>query len=647
MRNSTLFLGINAFVFFLFFCCAHNSHAQTWEQLNDAPFIDHHTNGYGVGDVAWVFRGIPTNDGNGSSNEVWTYTPATDSWEYVTRFPGPARRISIGDDWNGKYYYGFGIGGPDGLLSDLWEFDPVDTSFTQLPSCPCTGRSHPSLIAENDKIWMGAGSANGGDVKDWWEYDMITQEWRQLEDIPGTRRHHMFHFSLGDHVYVGGGHVFNWNRYDPMNEEWTPIDDTPGGRVAGTQFQYNGLGFLLAGDDFQHSHVPDFETFMAFDPETGEWNYLPPLPNGSRWAPASFIVNGQVYFMCGLSDIIDGDASMWTFNLDVLSCLPPDDLEVVDITENSAGLLWRINQGSDSDTLKWRIVGEEAWNEVVDADALYQLTDLEPCQEYEFQISKVCDEERSLSETITFRTLGCGACLDLEYCDIEDILPGQFFFINKIAINGDENISGNNNGYQNFENVFEEELEIGRTFSFTLEPGFNTGMISFVVSVWIDLNGNGEFENDEKVYFNNSVEEEITADIMIPETAIPGTTRMRVYFSSETTPCTQNTTSFGEAEDYCLNLIEMTTSTEDFENSFTEIQAYPNPFQNTFMLTNNTNSSALYDVRIMNVVGQQVHMQRNYRLGDNLTLSDDFESGLYIIVVENETNRFEKRIIKK
>jgi len=232
LKNPIRILTESSFILLFIFCCLNNSSAQSWEQLNDSPFIDDHTNGFGFEGKAYVFRGIPRNNGNGDANEVWVYTPETDTWELIGEFPGAARRISIGDDWNGKYYYGFGIGGPDGLLNDLWEFDPVDNSFTQLPSCPCVGRSHPSLIAHNDKIFMGAGSSFGGDLKDWWEYDMITQEWTQKEDIPGTIRHHMFHFSSGEYVYVGGGHVENWNRWDPALDEWTPIDDLPKGRVA-------------------------------------------------------------------------------------------------------------------------------------------------------------------------------------------------------------------------------------------------------------------------------------------------------------------------------------------------------------------------------------------------------------------------------
>lgn len=704
--------------------------------MHNSPFIDDHTNGFGYEGKAYVFRGSPTNYGNGDANEVWQYTAETDSWLILTNFPGEARRISIGDDWDGKYYYGFGVSSTAGLLNDLWVFDPVDTSFTQLPSCPCPGRTHPSLIAHNDKIFMGAGSSFGGDVKDWWEYDIITQEWTQKPDIPGGNRHHMFHFSSGKYVYVGGGHVENWNRYDPDTEEWTPIDDLPAGRVAGTQFNYGGLGFILAGDDRFHDHVPDFETFMYYSPETKEWDYLPQLPNGSRWAPSSFIIGQELFFLAGDSDLVDGDASMWKFDLGMIDCLPPSGLNAVDIDDSSAGLFWTTNASSDSDTLKWRKVGETIWNNVVNPDVVYQLDNLEVCQDYEFKVVVRCGSSTSSSETYTFRTEGCcinpeitvstitensamiewpevvvaneynirwraletedwvatlvnsspyeitdldectryefqiesicenvdndfsestifqtrncGACLDINYCQIEDSFDAELVYINKVEINDYVNISGVDGGYGNFDGALAEDIFIGESFSFTFEPGFDLEPTSFDLSVWIDFDGNGSFEEIEKVIYEEFLDEEISRDILIPTTATPGLTRMRIYFSDEQDPCAlDGTFNFGEAEDYCLNLLMKTSiedNLDDFANAF---EVFPNPFQNKIALQNKLGNIKSCNIRIMNVAGQEVFGFEDYKIGEEFELPNELATGVYILIAENGVQHTKLRIIKQ
>ena len=33
-------------------------------------------------------------------------------------------------------------------------------------------RRHPSMIVINDKIYMGCGSNDNGNLGDWWEYDI-------------------------------------------------------------------------------------------------------------------------------------------------------------------------------------------------------------------------------------------------------------------------------------------------------------------------------------------------------------------------------------------------------------------------------------------------------------------------------------------
>lgn len=705
-----------------------------WEQLNDSPFRDDHTNGFGHEGIAYLFRGIPTNTGNGPENEVWTYTPETDTWELMTTFPGPARNISIGDDWNGKYYYGFGIGGPNGLLNDLWEFDPADSSFTELPACPCVGRSHPSLIAHNDKIFMGAGSSFGGDLNDWWEYDMITQEWTQKENIPGPVRHHMFHFSIGDDVYVGGGHVLNWNKWDPINDEWTPIDDLPQGRVAGTQFQYNGLGFILAGDDRFHDHVPNFETFMYYNAENNEWDYLPSLPNGSRWAPSSFIIGDDLYFAAGLSDLVNGDASVWKFDLSLVDCLPPGGVTASNIMNNSADLFWNTNANGIGDTLKWRVLGDSEWNIVENPDVIYELEGLETCTDYEIVIAKQCSSNSSSSEPFVFTTEGCcvnpdiivnsitanaalvewpaiaaadeynvrwkptseedwstltvtaspvqltdllecteyefqiesvcsisdidysdsklfltrdcGACLDDDYCNIIESFGAEFVYINKVAINGYVNVSGNNQGYGNFADAQAEEVFIGGPFSFTLEPGYEDGAFAFDLLGWLDLNGNGEFEDSELIIQQNDVAGETSLSVLIPDDATPGLTRLRVFYSSETDPCSLSSNFvFGEAEDYCITLLEKPTSTIELDDQ--KLVAYPNPFNSTFIINNSSPTTFSYNVRVMNVAGQIVQEQQNYKLGEEVELSENIRAGVYFLLIDNGTEVNRIKIVKK
>ncbi len=277
--------------------------AQEWEQLSDIPFsARHHAIGFAHEDNGYVLTGSLTKD-------IWKYTASTDSWESLGDYPGPERGYGIGDEMDGKLYFGFGIDNEWLSLNDLWVFDPVDESFEELPSCPCVGRTHPAMIALNGFVYVGMG---GGDKRDWWAYDVSNRTWEQKAFLPGPGRHHPYQFKIGDYIYAGSGHFYDWYRYDPSNDSWIKIADlTDIERVAGTQFSYNGKGYALSGlgnpdGSSRHNH-DNFETgeFWEYDPENDSWTELPPHPGQSRWSPISFILDGYVYMSTG--ETVDGN----------------------------------------------------------------------------------------------------------------------------------------------------------------------------------------------------------------------------------------------------------------------------------------------------------------------------------------------------
>lgn len=291
-------------VYIFFLCMCFQVQAQDWVQVTSLPNVfnkTHHSFAFSFDDMGYIVSG---NSDSGVRDNFYQYNPATDSWTELAPFPGGARGYAIGDIWNGKAYFGFGNDGSS-RLNDLWVFDPSNMSWTELASCPCAERAHPAMIAHNGKVFVGLGSSSSGNMNDWWEYDIALNTWSQKDDLPSLSRHHPYQFGIDDYVYTGFGHgnsIFNdWFRYDIAGETWTQVATLPAeGRVAGTQFSYNGLGYVLSGDGDNHRSMNTGE-FWAYDPVTDAWDELPPHPEGSRWAPASFVINGEVYIINGTS----------------------------------------------------------------------------------------------------------------------------------------------------------------------------------------------------------------------------------------------------------------------------------------------------------------------------------------------------------
>lgn len=284
--------------------------AQDWEELASLPETAdtrHHPVTFSIGTYGYVVTGSDAE--YASMDDFYRYDPGTDSWTQMDDFPGTSRGFGYGVETESKGYLGFGLyynpdTGEEAYLNDLWEYDPLTESWTELATCPCQPRIHPAMVAVNGKIYVGLGGSVFGDLGDWWEYDIESDTWTEKEDFPGLDRHHPYYFGIGDYAYVGMGHsgpnIFNdFYRYDPSTDSWTTLGDLPDqGRVAGTQFDYNGKGYFLSGQGETHTNLPTGE-FWEYTPETDSWVALDPHPGGGRWAPGSFVIDGGVYFTCG------------------------------------------------------------------------------------------------------------------------------------------------------------------------------------------------------------------------------------------------------------------------------------------------------------------------------------------------------------
>lgn len=286
--------------------------AQDWEPMASLPGgasdARHHPVTFSIDGYGYVVTGATEFQ---ATNDFYRYDPQTDEWEELPPFPGTPRGYAYGTSRGEKAYVGFGADNNFEGLNDLWEYDSATEEWTELATCPCAGRYHPAFVQLGEKIYVGMGNNNSGNRRDWWEYDIATDTWEQKDDLPGNPRHHPFYFGIDSLAYVGFGHgnignpnIYNdFYRYDPATSEWTQMNDFPGeGRVAGTQFDYGGKGYVLSGDGDDHSFMEEGE-FWEYDPELDEWTQLTSHPGSSRWAPGSFVIDNYAYLMCGLSDV--------------------------------------------------------------------------------------------------------------------------------------------------------------------------------------------------------------------------------------------------------------------------------------------------------------------------------------------------------
>ena len=302
------------------------SFAQSWVAKADAPQGKHHPITFALNGKGYSITG--TDSIGQATDDVYQYDPITNSWNVLPDFPGMARSFGIGTTANGKAYFGFGATNT-AYLKDFWSFDPDNGTYTQLASCDCSSRRHPAMISIGNNIYVGLGNDEFSDKKDWWVYSIKNNVWTQIADLPGPARHHPYMFNAGGQVYAGLGHsgptiYRDWYKLDTALNTWTQMNQFPGeGRVAGTQFNMNGFGFILSGDGDNHNYM-DTGEMWRYNPADDSWLQFPSHPGKSRWAPGSFVINNEVFFLGGVNrftntfpkDFVSFDMSAATLELE-------------------------------------------------------------------------------------------------------------------------------------------------------------------------------------------------------------------------------------------------------------------------------------------------------------------------------------------
>lgn len=134
------------------------------------------------------------------------------------------------------------------------------------------------------------------------------------------------------------------------------------------------------------------------------------------------------------------------------------------------------------------------------------------------------------------------------YCSVKGN-TSSYEWIAGVNVAGQAFPSANNNGYGNF-TAQSIRLAAGAN-SLSLTPGFSSSTYTEKWAVWIDYNRDTVFGADEAV-FSGTSSGAVSGSIVVPATALNGSTRMRVMmqYSGTLQPCVNP--GYGEVEDYTV-----------------------------------------------------------------------------------------------
>ncbi|OGS71616.1 MAG: peptidase M4 [Flavobacteria bacterium RIFCSPLOWO2_12_FULL_35_11] len=221
-------------------------------------------------------------------------------------------------------------------------------------------------------------------------------------------------------------------------------------------------------------------------------------------------------------------------------------------------------------------------------------------------------------------------------------------WIDYVSFGGMTNTTGTNNGYSDFTSKVANVVK-GSTNQILFSAGFKSSSYTEFWAVWIDFNQDGTFADSEKMVSGSSTSSgNLSANITIPSSAITGLTRMRVSMKYNAAQTACETFSYGEVEDYTLNIsntaVNFNTSIAyvpydnlDYETE-TDLMVYPNPTAQSIQIS--FAKSENFSYKIWNRLGQVLKTGNGSK--ENIDVSD-LKPDVYIL----EVNDGQKSIISK
>jgi len=216
---------------------------------------------------------------------------------------------------------------------------------------------------------------------------------------------------------------------------------------------------------------------------------------------------------------------------------------------------------------------------------------------------------------------------------------------------GDINNTSGASGYTDFTSL-STNLARGASATIYFSAGFKSSSYKEYWHVWIDFDHNGTFDDDEKMVTGNSTSSStLSGTFTVPTDAVLGSTRMRVtmkYYSSATS-C--ETFSYGEVEDYTVNIVETyagfaSTIYRDAEELGIEssemVKLYPNPVED---ILNIELQAYRPTARIYNAQGMLIMVQ-DLDLNTTVDVSN-LSSGVYFVKIDDPKEPIVKFFVKK
>ena len=227
-------------------------------------------------------------------------------------------------------------------------------------------------------------------------------------------------------------------------------------------------------------------------------------------------------------------------------------------------------------------------------------------------------------------------------------------YIDLVQLGSINRTSGADGGYYNG-TATSTTLTAGTSQTISFSAGFVSSAYTEYVKVYIDYNQNGVFTDAGELVVNaagSTSASTRTGSFAVPTTAKNGATRLRVVLSDNSATTSCGGYSYGETEDYTINISGgakplATVARSGNANGLTDrYTLYPNPATSVLNIARPTSADqgAVYSVRVYDLRGAEVS---NLKMVDGQLDVSALRAGTYLLNVSDATGTSHQRFVKE
>lgn len=356
---------------------------------------------------------------------------------------------------------------------------------------------------------------------------------------------------------------------------------------------------------------------------------------------------------CGSGSLSDWSAPL-AFTTDAC-CAPPDAIDAGSINAGSATLTWTNLIAASGYRLRVR-PANGVWTTYLSANNTFILSDLSPCTDYQVQIQTLCgQEETPYSDTFLFRTSGCGACIDKNYCAAKGKAANDEW-IARVEIGDWSHSSGGGYGYEDHTALdIDSVLELWpqTAVPISLTPAFSGLAYKEYFRVYIDYNGDGIFSNPEELAFDPGFASETQVNGVIevpPVTGDPSLTRMRILMKykgpQDAPPAPCENFEFGQVEDYCVWLNKIVIGTSQ-QPGLALLRVFPQPANDYVFVDLPPELKFPLNIFIQDATGREVYSEKAHSLPSPVRIDiSGWPDGVYVVRLNDGKSIYKQKILK-